>query len=144
MKRHSEIPLVPYNFARCFNDSCTKAGQCLHRMAATNDTAQHPTIPIINPRCIPEDTGACKYFKSTQKMRVAWGIQHLLDTVPHKDARSIKAQLIAHFGKTKYYRIYREENFLTPEEQEYIRRLFHKYGVEQEPAFESYSDEYRW
>ncbi len=73
---------------------------------------------------------------------MAWGIKHLLDSVPFKYGVAIRQDLIGHFGKTMYYRIYREERMLLPADQEYIRKLFQQYGIEEEPRFEKNSDEY--
>ncbi len=114
MKHSSEKPLAPANYSRCFNNQCPKADNCLHRLAALRDTPEYPSIRIINPLCIPEDSSQCAYFQSTQKIHVAWGISHLLDEVPYKNLQPLKSQLIAHFGRGKYYRFYREESYLSP------------------------------
>ena len=106
MKHSSEKPLAPANYSRCFNNQCPKADNCLHRLAALRDTPEYPSIRIINPLCIPEDSSQCAYFQSTQKIHVAWGISHLLDEVPYKNLQPLKSQLIAHFG--------REESYLPP------------------------------
>lgn len=103
MKHSSEKPLAPANYSRCFNNQCPKADNCLHRLAALRDTPEYPSIRIINPLCIPEDSSQCAYFQSTQKIHVAWGISHLLDEVPYKNLQPLKSQLIAHFGRGKYY-----------------------------------------
>ena len=86
----------------------------------------------------------CPHFQNAEKIHVAWGISHLLDNVPYKDGTNIKQQLIGHFGKTLYYRFYREERFLSPAEQNYIRQLFRRKGITEEPVFDSYTDEYNW
>lgn len=99
MKHSSEKPLAPANYSRCFNNQCPKADNCLHRLAALRDTPEYPSIRIINPLCIPEDSSQCAYFQSTQKIHVAWGISHLLDEVPYKNLQPLKSQLIAHFGR---------------------------------------------
>ena len=67
-----------------------------------------------------------------------------LDKIPYEDAVSIKQKLIGHFGKTKYYRFYREERYLTPKEQAYIRQVFCNKGITEAPSFTRYTDEYMW
>ena len=94
MKHSSEKPLAPANYSRCFNNQCPKADNCLHRLAALRDTPEYPSIRIINPLCIPEDSSQCAYFQSTQKIHVAWGISHLLDEVPYKNLQPLKLSLI--------------------------------------------------
>ena len=124
MKHSSEKPLAPANYSRCFNNQCPKADNCLHRLAALRDTPEYPSIRIINPLCIPEDSSQCAYFQSTQKIHVAWGISHLLDEVPYKNLQPLKSQLIAHFGRGKYYRFYREESYLYPRRPELYPQNF--------------------
>ncbi len=75
---------------------------------------------------------------------MAWGVKGLLDKIPYEDAVSIKQKLIGHFGKTKYYRFYREERYLTPKEQAYIRQVFCNKGITEAPSFTRYTDEYMW
>lgn len=113
-------------------------------LAAINCTSQYPTLSIINPNRIPADTTDCPYFRKAQKYRVAWGIRHLLDNVPHKCAAPMRNQLVGHFGKTTYYRFYRQEQGLFPKAQAYIRQVFKQYGIAEEPKFERYSEEYSY
>lgn len=144
MKEEFNNKSVPYHFAHCFNNQCSKAENCLRNLAARNTTEEYPFVNIVNPVCIPADTSHCTYFQSNQKMRVAWGITHLLDNVPCKSVHELKDQMISHFGRGKYYRFYRKECYLTPEDQAYICRLFRQKGIQEELSFESYSEEYRW
>ncbi|WP_300694970.1 DUF6078 family protein [uncultured Bacteroides sp.] len=144
MKSSSETPLASCHYPRCFNIQCTKAEKCLHRLVAVHDTSDYPVISIVNPLCIPADSEQCPYFKSTQKVRVAWGISHLLDEVPSKSFQPLKQQLIAHFGRGRYYRFYRKECALSLEDQDYVRKAFQQYGIDKEPVFDFYSEEYKW
>lgn len=144
MENQYPEPLAPFNFARCFNTQCSKANSCLHHLAAVHDTPEYTSLRVVNPIRIPKDKTLCPYFQSTQKIHVAWGIEHLFDEVRYKYVKTLKNQLIGYFGRGKYYRFYRKECYLTPEDQEYIRKMFQKTGITEEPVFESYSDEYRW
>lgn len=144
MENHFNYESVPGNFVHCFNHQCVKSDNCLRRLAAGHCTATHPIIRTVNPLCVPEDTGACPYYCSAQKMRKAWGIKHLLDRVPCEDAKELKAQMIAHFSKTSYYRYYRQEQGLSPEDQAFVRRIFKRKGIAGEPAFDHYTEEYIW
>lgn len=144
MKTQTNNRQAPYNFARCLNNQCPKEGECLRRIAARHDTVENPFIHVVNPMCIPADTGQCPFFRSAEKIHVAWGIKYLLDNVPHQSAQAMKKRIIARFGRTKYYRFYRKEYYLTPEDQEYICRLFREKGIREAPVFEAYSEEYRW
>ena len=132
MENKFDYQSVPYGFAHCFNSQCVHKEECLHHLAATNCTSQCPTLSIINPNCIPADTTNCPHFRKALKCRVAWGIRHLLDNVPHKCAAPMRNQLVGHFGKTTYYRFYRQEQGLFPKAQAYIRQVFKQYGIAEE------------
>ena len=144
MKEEFNYQSVPYNFAHCFNNQCPKAGKCLRNIAAQHCTNNYPTLRIINPACIPANADTCPHFQTNAKIHVAWGIKDLLDNVPHKYVSLLKSQMLAYFGRGKYYRFYRKECYLTPEDQAYIGQLFRRNGYEGELAFDSYSDEYDW
>lgn len=142
MEKDFDYQSVPYGYAHCFNDQCIQSRNCLHHLVAENCTSQYPTLPIINPNCIPADTTACTYFQSIRKLHVAWGLKHLLDNVPYKSGNALRLQLVGHFGKTNYYRYYRQERALLPADQDYIRKVFQQNGITEEPKFDRYSDEY--
>ena len=114
MKNKFDYQSVPYGFAHCFHSQCIHKEECLHHLAAINCTSQYPTLSIITPNRIPADTTDCPYFRK------------------------------AHFGKTTYYRFYRQEQGLFPKAQAYIRQVFKQYGIAEEPKFERYSEEYSY
>lgn len=135
---------VPYSFARCFNSECPQASKCLRHIATQYDTADSLYITIINPARFPADGNQCPCFKTAVKVRVAWGVKRLLDRVPYADAVSIRRQLVGHYGKTGYYRFYREERGLMPEDQAYIKQLLRNKGMKEEPDYQRYTEEYIW
>lgn len=141
MTNNFDYQSVPYGYAHCFNGRCPQSGSCLRHFVAENCTSQYPTLSIINPNCIPADA-PCPYFKEVRTYRMAWGIKHLLDKVPYEAADEMRRQLIAHFGKNTYYRFYRLERPLRPEDQEFVCRLFQRKGIAEAPRFERYSEEY--
>ena len=142
MEENFDYQAVPCGFTHCFNNQCPKGEKCLHCLVAMHSTNQYPTLSVVNPNCIPEDANACSFYKPVRKIRVAWGVKHLLDNVPHKDAEVLKSQMLGYFGRGMYYRFYRKEKYLSPEQQEYIRRIFRQKGIIEEPAFDSYTEEY--
>lgn len=68
----------------------------------------------------------------------------MLDRIPYEDAVSIRSQLVGHYGKTGYYRLYRGERGLMPKDQAYIKQLFRNKGIKEEPAYQRYTEEYIW
>lgn len=144
MKDEFNYNLVPSGYAHCLQNECPKAGKCLRNMAALHATAEYPYMMVIKSACIPADKEQCSYFRPADKIRVAWGVSHLFDKVPHKDANVLKNRIIGHFGRSRYYRFYRKEYCITPEDQAYIQKLFRQKGWEEEISFDTYSEDYQW
>ena len=86
---------VPFNYARCYNEQCPKACNCLRRVAALLTTADTSYISIVNPMCIPATGIDCPHFQNAEKIHVAWGISHLLDNVPYKDGTNSLLSLLS-------------------------------------------------
>lgn len=113
---------VPRTFVHCFNNSCPRSAECLRHLAAENIPAEVRYVNIVNPRNIPAE-GECPHFMPIIKVRIAWGVKELFDHIPHKEAVAMRKEVIAHFGKTHYYRMQRKEYSIKPDEQEYLRRV---------------------
>lgn len=135
--------MVPIGFAHCFQKDCKKAGQCLRFQITRYIPNERWAIPVLNPaQARPE--GDCAGFMSDQPVKYACGTKHLLDNLLHSQAKEVKAQLLAHYGKASFYRFSRKEKNLTPEDQQYIRRVFRQHGITDEPVFDSYLEGYNW
>lgn len=135
---------VPYGFARCYQERCPKKESCLRWIVAQREDTEAISIPIINPRLIPEEAAQCTYFLTMQKQRVAWGVKHLFDEVPAKQLRPMKNRVMGFIGRTRYYRIYRMEQGLTPADQQFIADLFRQNGLSIEPVYDHFTEEYCW
>ena len=57
---------------------------------------------------------------------------------------SIHQQMLEYFGRNSYYRFLRKERLISPSEQKYIRQLFRKRGIEDEPVYDEYLERYEW
>lgn len=135
---------VPYDFDHCQQAQCPQADTCLRRLAAIHAPKTLPSMKTVNPNSLPANLTKCPYHLTAQKVRIAWGIKGFLNRLPLEDAKAIRRMLIQHFTKTHYYRLQRKERYLRPEEQEYIRQLFRRCGVAEEPTYEYYTEEYEW
>ena len=54
------------------------------------------------------------------------------------------AHLLVHFGRSQLSRARRGTILISPADQRYIKQLFAQYGIAEEPAFDSYVEEYDW
>ena len=134
---------VPGNYAHCLREQCPRASECLRFQVAQYSPETTATLFVINPKHIANQK-ECSYFHSVQLIRHAVGITHLFDNLPYSKARLIKKELLRYFERNRYYRIYRHERSISPEGQEFIRKLFRKEGIQEEPVFDYYTDLYEW
>lgn len=137
-----DYSLFPYTFAHCLNGECLRADKCLRRQVALRMPKERGFVTVLNPKHVEPSGEDCTCFVPDQPQQYARGITHLLDRVPHNDAIIIKQQMINHFGQTNYYRFKRKERLVKPNEQAYIKRLFHNRGVTTEPVFDEYVEYY--
>lgn len=101
-------------------------------------------LSVVNPAYVAGKEKNCPCFQSDHISRFASGITHLLDKIPHVQAVRLRSALYSHFGRNMYYRIRNKERLIRPEEQEFIRQLFLKNGINEEPAFDEYVELYDW
>ena len=105
-KKHGkqpQFPFAPKDFARCLNATCPRSQNCLRRTAALQDTDEHLFLKVVNPLRYPKEGEECELFRSTDKVRMAWGVTHLLDNVPYKEGSLLRNMIINHLGRSQYY-----------------------------------------
>ena len=139
-----QFPFAPKDFARCLNATCPRSQNCLRRTAALQDTDEHLFLKVVNPLRYPKEGEECELFRSTDKVRMAWGVTHLLDNVPYKEGSLLRNMIINHLGRSQYYRCFRKERPFAPQDQQTIRMLFRQRGISEEPSFDYYTNEFNW
>ncbi len=134
---------VPRDYRHCQNAECPRSANCLRYQVALRAGSDVPSFWVINPAYIAAHD-ECPDFHSDQLTRFALGISHLFDKLPHAKAIKIRKIIYAHLGKNMFYRILNKKRHITPEEQDFIREVFQKEGIEEEPVFDKYIDKYEW
>lgn len=129
MEKQPQFPFAPKDFARCLNATCPRSQNCLRRTAALQDTDEHLFLKVVNPLRYPKEGEECELFRSTDKVRMAWGVTHLLDNVPYKEGSLLRNMIINHLGRSQYYRCFRKERPFSPQDQQTIRLLFRQRGI---------------
>ena len=135
---------IPYQYTLCQNSSCPQASECIRACAYSELTAETKSVYVLNPQCYPEQGRNCNYFRSIQKVTVAWGIKNFYQNMLYPTAKKIKWELMCYFGKSRYYRFYREELPIKPKEQKAIKQIFLENGVTTEPPYTRFTQEFDW
>lgn len=99
MEKQPQFPFAPKDFARCLNATCPRSQNCLRRTAALQDTDEHLFLKVVNPLRYPKEGEECELFRSTDKVRMAWGVTHLLDNVPYKEGSLLRNMIINHLAE---------------------------------------------
>lgn len=144
MKPDFDYNSVPHDFVHCFNAQCEHASKCLRHQIALLTPPERGVVRTISPVFkLPAGTN-CSYFKAEKLQRFALGFAHLLDKVPYKDAVVLRKQIFNYFERSTYYRCLHKERLIKVEEQAYICQLFTNRGIEKEPVFDEYVEQYEW
>ncbi|MBQ2315574.1 MAG: hypothetical protein II187_11850 [Treponema sp.] len=134
----------PADYMLCQNSACAKAAACLRYQCFLTLSTEPLSITVLNPLRYPADGAEENCFRQAQKVRVAWGIRNLYDGIPYKSAVQIKKELLQQFGKTKYYRFFREELGIFPDTRQIFSETFKKYGIQSDPPYARFTEEYDW
>lgn len=138
----NELYEVPEHYLLCFNDNCSKAQTCLHRIVAQGNYIKDNVVNAVNPARFNETN--CTYYAPNTPVRLAYGMLHIFDNVLARDIAAMRNELREHFGNGSYYLRRNGTLPITPSEQQYIARLFRKYGYAEEPVFDNYKTELQY
>lgn len=144
MKDDFDYQLVPSNYIHCLNQACPLGDNCLRRLAALHAPKKYPYLVAVNPAAYSEDATHCPHFKSSAKIRFAWGLTATFDNIPYKTALLLKRKIRSLYSRTTYYRILNKERSLSPAEQSEIAHIFEQNGITSVPVYDSYTEEYDW
>ncbi len=134
---------VPKGFTHCFNGQCPQASTCLRHQASRFIPATVRNVSVLNPSYVVAD-GDCPEYMSDTPVRYAYGWTPMFNKLPYEKAVAIKAELLGTYGKNEFYRLKRKEKSFSPQAQRYVKRVFLRFGVEDEPVYEEYRYEYVW
>ncbi|MDH8701212.1 hypothetical protein M2138_000551 [Dysgonomonadaceae bacterium PH5-43] len=144
MKEEFDYKEVPQSYVHCLNAVCKKSDSCLRFKVGQAIPDEVSVFKIVNPSPVNKSESECRYFEPIKKLRYALGISHLYDDLPHTKYNRIKKAIHRYLEHNRYYRIYNKEYLITPEQQEFIRDLFRKEGIEKEPVFDEYIERYNF
>jgi len=134
----------PNNYLVCFRNDCPLANNCLRQIYAQEPCEDERFIRVVNPHLAKNVTKECEFHRPNMKVRVAYGIRHIFDNVPHSKYQTIFSSVMGVFGKSTYYRVYHKERPIWPKEQQKIQNIFTNYGINEPVKFEEYQEVIDW
>ena len=144
MIKELDYSVVPNRFGHCLNGSCKRADKCLRYQVTKFIPEDKPLyVKVLNPQW--KQTGKkCTEFLDDTPVKYAYGWSKMFDKLVHEKAVAVKNDLLYGFGRNQFYRLKRHEKPFTPEAQEYVRKIFRKHGLEDEPEYDFCQYEYEW
>ena len=135
-----QFKTMPEHYLLCFNDDCALANECLHRLAARSGRQKDELVTAVNP--VRSSGKSCRYFKPNKVSTMAYGMIDSFHEVKADHIASLRNTLINHFGRVSYYLRRNGLRHITPDEQQYISSIFHKFGYE--AKFDRTEEETEW
>lgn len=130
---------VPLSWAHCFCNGCPKHEGCMRYQTGMRIPDSLQAGAAIYPTAY--SSGSCKYYKAIRVIHSAYGFRQLFRNVKQVDYTPLRQEMKQFLGSHgAYYRYNRGERLLTPEQQQWILRLFDRYGYKTGLAFDHYRD----
>lgn len=144
MKEELDFSEVPHQYTACLHQQCPKADTCLRRLVEISMPDNINDWSFIPPRHLAAQQGSCPYYRPRNRVRYARGFINILNEMPYKQMQEIVFHLTNYFNRRTYYRVRKGERSLSPSEQQGMRNILKKHGVEEPWEFDSYFDSYDW
>lgn len=123
----------------CFNEQCPHAQECAHQLSVAYKDPELTDGRSIFPDALKD--GKCKYFLQLHIVKMAYGMEHILDDLKRKDLRDFRIRMTSYFGSnTSYYRYKLGQTALLPEQQQYILMWCKEHGYDN-LKFDKYTEE---
>lgn len=143
-KEEIDFHRVPFDYALCLAEACSKGDECLRRLAAQSMPAEKEYWNIVSPKRLAALKGDCPYFRTSRKARYAKGCMAMLDNLPYNKRKTIVLQLMAHFGQRTYYRVRKGERLLNPDEQQAVLDIIGRHHADTPADFDAYVEDLVW
>ena len=141
MNKTLQFSDIPGDWAICFQNDCPLAATCMRYHAAMLVPAdlQHHNCVLPGAR----RDNDCTCFVENRPVRLAYGMKNLLPRMTYEKSIALRRELYNIFGcKSQYYRYSEGRWPISPSQQARVAELFRRFGLETEPSFDAYTEEY--
>lgn len=124
----------------CAATICARKTECALFANYQRQLAEDDNLHILNPEKTPQTAEGCDAFTIAVTQRFAYGFKALVGTIPRVNVSRLRG--ITDFTcRTTYYRHYRGEQGLSPEEQTKLLDAVRSLGGDPNVPFDRYQDE---
>lgn len=143
VKESFDFNQVPYNWALCYISECCRKEECMRyqvcKLAPIGLTRNNCVLPtVMNKK-------ECPHFTPIQVVRAAVGFSRIFAEVKEKHHAAMRRELAGYLGGGgTFYRYRNGERLLMPEQQEWIKKMFLRFGYTEEIVIDDYKEVYRF
>ena len=138
------IHFMPRHYLTCSIVECPLHVHCLRWKTRDYVSEKEHIIMTVNPNHPVNGTEKCEYFRSDEKLTIAWGFVHLIDNMPRSMGTAIRKELETIYGHTIYYEFRRGERPIPPAMRERIASVCLKHGWTEAPVYDRFTEGYDW
>ena len=145
MEKEERLRQQAPHYLPCFINDCPHHESCLHWLTGQyGEETDDATIICVNPHNREVKTGNCCYYRENKVVTYAVGMMHLLDNIPHAQARVIKSRLIDLFSRTRFYQYRNGTRPIPPEDMQLIADICKEEGWTGEIRYDGFEEDYLW
>ena len=142
MEKDFDFSQITYYWSLCYIAECSRKEECMRyqvQLLAPQEMTHHS---CVLPTVMQKDE--CPHFHPIQKVRAAVGFRKIFAEVKEKDHAPMRYELAQYLGRGgSFYRYRNGERLLMPNQQEWIKNLFRRYGYTEEVCFDGYKEVYK-
>ncbi len=128
-------------FLVCFNKTCPQCGNCLRYAVGAEASKTRSYGLTVYPSAVNNEQ--CKFFRSTEKVKLAWGMNRLRGNVPIHLRSMVRRRITHYLGSVgTFYRYNDGTRKLSPKQQKDIERILAGIGYPMERPFDHYIESY--
>ena len=131
-------------YTMCLNAACPDRERCLRALLVDQIPAEQATIRVVSPAQYPASGERCPHLRPAQKVRIAWGMSRMFDDMTRLTAPRVRSAVVGHFGRNGFYRARRGDRPILPADQQAIKRIFLAHGIEADPVYDGFTEDYVW
>ena len=136
---------APVSFALCFRTDCVSADHCLRSLAARDLGKERTTLYIINPNLVnPKGGNTCRFFQSSEKVKIAYGFKWMMDHVPSGRIWHIRDAICSMISQRTYYYLMDGTKPILLDMQRKIGAILRANGLSVPILFDRYEECYLW
>ena len=140
MKNKLDFSQIPPSWDYCFNNHCTKCEECLRYHSGSEIPDDRQRGHAIFPNAVQED--GCPFFRADEPVQMATGFINENNPAMRQAFISLRHDIENITGGGGSYYLYRNgSKWLTPKQQEQMRKLFVDAGYP-EPTYDRYKYSY--